>query len=95
MCCNKSNDFCPQSPEKYVLKFAAGTLPKESKRYIIDYQFTDGSVRKDVPVEILGPDVLLVCHPGKYVAQTVEPGGYWGHLPPQHLQMLIEFSFSQ
>ena len=60
----KCNDFCSQSPEKYVLKFATGTLPKESKKYIIDYQFSDGSVRKDVPVEILGPDVLLVYHPG-------------------------------
>lgn len=61
--------FCAfmQSPEKYVLKFATGTLPKESKRYTIDYQFADGSVKTNIPVETLGPDVLLVCHPGLYV----------------------------
>ena len=47
-----------------MLRFAAGTLPKEYKRFVVDYQFTDGSVRNDVPVEVLGTDVLLVCHPG-------------------------------
>ena len=56
--------FYPQSPEKYVLRFAAGTLPKESRRYVVEYQFTDGSVKNNIPVEVLGTDVLLVCHPG-------------------------------
>jgi len=55
---------CPQSPEKYILKFAAGTLPQEPTNYVVDYKFSDGSSRHNISVEVLAPDVLLVYHPG-------------------------------
>ena len=47
------------------MKFPSGKLPKYTQ-YTIDYQFSNGSVRTDIFVEILSPDILLVYHPGEW-----------------------------
>jgi len=48
------------------VKFPSGKLPAKHTQYTIDYQFSDGSVRTDIFVEILSPDILMVYHPGEW-----------------------------